>query len=58
MRENQQMHQLLIHFINYIWQLLHASALHCHPQGAFLEPSEGCTIEVQSIEYCGWACCV
>jgi hypothetical protein len=21
-------------------------------------PSEGCSIEEQSIEYCGWACCV
>jgi hypothetical protein len=20
-------------------------------------PSEGCSIEEQSIEYCGWACC-
>ena len=21
-------------------------------------PSEGCSIEKQSIEYCGWVCCV
>jgi hypothetical protein len=26
--------------------------------GAFLVPSERCSIEEQSIEYCGWACCV
>jgi hypothetical protein len=27
--------QLFIQFINYVWYLLHVSALHCHPQGAF-----------------------
>jgi hypothetical protein len=27
-------------------------------QGAFLVPSEKCSIEEQSTEYCGWACCV
>src|SRR5215468_7671731 len=51
--KNQQIHQLFIQFINYVWQLLHVSALHCHLQGAFLVPSEE-----QSIEYCRWACCV
>jgi hypothetical protein len=56
MRENQQIHQLLIQFINYVWYLLHVSALHCHHQGAFLVLSERCSIEEQSIEYCGWAC--
>src|SRR5215510_13627579 len=56
MRENQQIHQLFIQFINYVWYLLHVSALHCHPQGAFLVPSERCSIEEQSTEYCGWAC--
>jgi hypothetical protein len=56
--KNQQIHQLFIHFINYIWLLLHVSALHCHPQGAFLVPSERCSIEEQSIEYCGRVCCV
>src|SRR5215475_10933524 len=56
--KNQQIHQLLIQFINYAWQLLHVSALHCHLQGGFLVPSERCSIEKQSIEYCGWACCV
>jgi hypothetical protein len=56
--KNQQMQQLFIHFINYVWYLLHVSALHCHPQGAFLVPSERCSIDQQSIEYCGWACCV
>jgi hypothetical protein len=50
MRENQQMQQLFIQFINYVWQLLHISALHCHLQGAFLMPSERCSIEEQSIE--------
>src|SRR5215472_9965748 len=54
--KNQQIHQLLIQFINYVWQHLHVSALHCHLQGAFLVPSERCSIEEQSIEYCGWAC--
>jgi hypothetical protein len=33
------MQQLFIQFINIIWYLLHASALHCHLQGAFLVPS-------------------
>jgi hypothetical protein len=41
-----------------LWYLLHVSALYCHPQGAFLVPSERCSIEEQSIEYCGWGCCV
>jgi hypothetical protein len=40
--KNQQIHQLFIQFINYVWYLLHVSALHCHPQGAFLIPSERC----------------
>src|SRR5215469_3617684 len=53
--KNQQIHQLFIQFINYVRQLLHVSALHCHLQGAFLVPSERCSIEEQSIEYCG--CC-
>jgi hypothetical protein len=56
--KNQQLHQLFIQFINYGWYLLHVSALHCHPQGAFLVLSERCSIEEQSIEYCGWAWCV
>jgi hypothetical protein len=55
--KNQQIHQLFIQFINYVWQLLHVSASHCHLQGAFLVPSERCSIEEQWIEYCGWACC-
>jgi hypothetical protein len=38
--KNQQIHQLLIQFINYVRWLLRVSALHCHPQGAFLVPSE------------------
>src|SRR5215510_17209 len=53
--KNQQIHKLFIQFINYVWYLLHVSALHCHLQGAFLVPSERCSIEEQSIEYCGWA---
>src|SRR5215469_9240677 len=56
--KNQQIHQLFIQFINYAWQLLHVSALHCHLQGAFVVPSERCSIEEQSIEYYRWACCV
>ena len=56
--KTQQMQQLFIQFINYAWYLLHFSALHCHLQGAFLMPSERCSIEEQSIEYCGWACCI
>jgi hypothetical protein len=55
--KNQQIHQLFIQFINYVY-LLHVSALHCHLQGAFLVPSERFSIKAQSIEYCGWACCV
>src|SRR5215469_14507270 len=47
--KNQQIHQLFIQFINYVWQLLHVSVLHCHLQGAFLVHSERCSIE-QSIE--------
>jgi hypothetical protein len=48
------MQQLFITFINYVWQLLHVSSLHFLLQGAFLVPSERCSIEEQSIEYCGW----
>jgi hypothetical protein len=55
--KSQQIHQLFIQLINYVWYLLHVSALNCHLQGAFLVPSERCSIEEQSIEYCGWACC-
>src|SRR5215469_987907 len=56
--KNQQIHQLFIQFINYVCQLLHVLALHCHLQGAFVVPSERFSIEEQSIEYCRWACCV
>src|SRR5215469_15305862 len=35
--------------------VLYDSALHCHLQGGLLVPSERCSIEKQSIEYCG--CC-
>jgi hypothetical protein len=56
--KNQQMQQLFFQFINYVCYLLHVSALYCHPQGAFIEPPERCSIEEQSIGYCGWACCV
>jgi hypothetical protein len=56
--KNQQMQQLFIQFTNYVWYLLHVLGLHCHPQGAFLVPSERCSIEEQSRGYCGWACCV
>src|SRR5215468_10134345 len=56
--KNQQIHQLFIQFINYVWWLLHVSALHCHLQGAFLVSSERCSVEEQSIEYCGWVWCM
>jgi hypothetical protein len=56
--KNQQIQQLFIQFINYVWYLLHVSALYCHLHGAFLVPSEWWSIQEQSIEYCGWACCV
>jgi hypothetical protein len=36
-------------------ELLHASALHCHLQGALLVPSERCSFEEQSRECCGRA---
>jgi hypothetical protein len=55
MGKNQEMQQLLIQFINYVWYFLHVLALNCHPQKAFLVPSERCSIEEQSIDYCGWA---
>jgi hypothetical protein len=53
-----QMQRLFIQFINYVRYVLHVSALYRHLQGTFLVPSERCSIEEQSIEYCGWACCV
>jgi hypothetical protein len=49
---------IIIQFISYVWWLLHVSALYCHPQGAFPEPSERWSIEVQSIKYYRWVCCV
>jgi hypothetical protein len=39
------MQQLFIQFVNYVWYLLHVSALHCHLQGAFLVPSERYSFE-------------
>jgi hypothetical protein len=51
--KNQQIQQLFIQFINYVWYLLYVSALHCHPQETFLVPSERSSIEEQLIEYCG-----
>jgi hypothetical protein len=47
--ENQQIQQLFIQFIKYLWYILHVSALYCHPQGAFLVPSDRCSTEEQSI---------
>jgi hypothetical protein len=52
--KTQQMHQLFIQLINYVWYLLHVSALNCHPQGAFVVPSERSSVEEHSITYCGW----
>jgi hypothetical protein len=43
--KNQQIHQLFIQFINYVWYLRNVSALHCHLQRAFLVPCERCSIE-------------
>jgi hypothetical protein len=54
MRGKPKIHQLFIQFTNYVWYLLHVSTLHCHLQRAFLVPSERCSIEEQSIEYCAW----
>jgi hypothetical protein len=45
--KNQQMQQLFIQFINYVWYLLHVSVLYCRPQGAFLVSAIDCS----SIEY-------
>jgi hypothetical protein len=45
--KTRQMQQLLIQFVNYIWYLLHVSALHCLPQGAFLVTYERCSIKEQ-----------
>jgi hypothetical protein len=56
--KNQQIHQVFIQFINYVWYLLNVWSLHFHSQRAFLVPYERCSIEEQSIEYCGCACCV
>jgi hypothetical protein len=42
--KSQQMQKFFIQFINYVWYLLHVSALYCHPQGAFLVPSERCSM--------------
>jgi hypothetical protein len=49
---------IIIQYISYVWWLLHVLTLYCDPQGAFLEPSERCSIEVQSIKYYRWVCCV
>jgi hypothetical protein len=48
MIKKQQIRQLFIQFINYVWYILHVTVLHCHPQGAFLVPSERCSIEERS----------
>jgi hypothetical protein len=38
--KNQQIHQLFIKLINYVWYLLNVSALNCHHQGVFLVRSQ------------------
>jgi hypothetical protein len=43
--KKQQIYQLYFQVINYVWWLLHVSALYCHHQGAFLVLSERCSIE-------------
>jgi hypothetical protein len=55
--KNQQMQQLFVQFINYVRYLLHVSELHCHPPGSFQVPSERGSVEGQSIEFGGGACC-
>jgi hypothetical protein len=56
--KNQQMQQLFIQFINYVLYHLHVSVLLYYLQGALLVPYERCSLEDQSIEHCGWECCV
>jgi hypothetical protein len=48
--------KLYIQFINYVWQLLHVSALHCHLQGAFLVPSERCSCMLEAESTPGLQC--
>jgi hypothetical protein len=38
--KNQKNTPIIHSIFNYVWQLLHVSALYCHPKGAFLVPSE------------------
>jgi hypothetical protein len=45
MREKLRNTPIIHKFINYVWYFIHVSTLHCHPQGAFLVPSERCSIE-------------
>src|SRR5215510_7164428 len=58
------MHEKTNKYTNYSFSLLimygssYVSALHCNLKEAFLVPSERCSIEEQSIEYCGWAYCL
>jgi hypothetical protein len=47
--KNQQTQQLFIQSINYVWYLLHVSALHCHLQGAFLVPSESDVVRAHHV---------
>jgi hypothetical protein len=54
---NQQIHQLFIQFINYVWYLLHVSALYCHPQGAFLVPSENRILWMGMLCLVAWCMC-
>jgi hypothetical protein len=46
------MQQLFIQYINYVWYLLQVSALHCHPQEAFLVPSERYSSEERVVAWC------
>jgi hypothetical protein len=52
--KNQQIHQLYIQFINYVMVAPTRFGITLPS----LVPSERCSTEEQSIEHCGWACCV
>jgi hypothetical protein len=47
--KDQQMQQLFIQFITYVWYLLHVLVFYCHLQGAFLVPSERCSIKEHGV---------
>jgi hypothetical protein len=52
--KSQQMQQLFIQFINYVWHVLHVSELHSHLQGALRVAWVGWRGAGQWLVYCGW----